>query len=145
MAATELVGDAQQIVHSTYEWLQILSLGALAGAIGQGGRTAIGIKKLNDAATGDISVGDLIVISRMVVSFLIGTVAGALASYTMIIDIAHVSSQQIFALVAAGYAGTDVIEGLINRSTGSADAPAGSAAVGVGDSAPEAGAAGAVG
>ncbi|MGN7998677.1 hypothetical protein [Sphingomonas sp. 22176] len=99
-------------------WFQLLTLGGLAGAMGQAIRVIVGIKKLNDqASNANLSLAAMIVPSQLVVSLLIGFVAGALASSQLISDLAHISSQQIFALSAAGYAGADFIEGFMTRVT----------------------------
>lgn len=105
-----------QAVWSTFDWFQIIGLGAVAGGIGQGIRTIVGLKKLGDTASGTTSsVADLIQPSRLIVSMLIGAVAGALAATTIIKDVLHVSAEQFFGLAAAGYAGADFIEGFVNR------------------------------
>lgn len=106
-------------------WFQLLTLGGLAGAMGQAIRVIVGIKKLNDqASNANLSLAAMIVPSQLVVSLLIGFVAGALASSQLISDLAHISSQQIFALSAAGYAGADFIEGFMTRVTPATAAPA---------------------
>ncbi len=43
-----------QAVWTTFDWFQVVGLGALAGAIGQGIRTIVGMKKLNDTPIGFI-------------------------------------------------------------------------------------------
>ena len=99
-------------------WLQIIGLGGAMGALGQGIRAIVGIKKLNDAASGTTaSTGDLIQPSRIWISFGIGFIAGALAAVSLITDLAHVSAQQIFMLMAAGYSGADFVEGFMSRET----------------------------
>ncbi|MFA6114426.1 MAG: hypothetical protein WC729_10545 [Sphingomonas sp.] len=97
-------------------WLQVIGLGGAMGALGQGIRAIVGIKKLNDAANGTpASTSDLIEPSRIWISFGIGFIAGALAAVSLITDLAHVSSQQIFMLMAAGYSGADFVEGFMSR------------------------------
>lgn len=115
------------------QWLQLLGLGGLAGALGQGARTIVGLKKTNDAASAaNRNTSDLIVVNRLVISLAIGFIAGALAAIGIINDLGNVTSQQIFALTAAGYAGADFIEGLISRVQGTTEAAPGQEAVGVG-------------
>jgi hypothetical protein len=101
------------------QWLQILSLGALMGAIGQVVRMVVGLKKLSDAASdASKSVADCIEPSRMVVSLVLGATAGALAS----IGIGATASEgQLFTLAAAGYSGADLIEGFASRVSGAKD------------------------
>ncbi len=77
---------------SVFDWLQIICLGGLMGAIGQGARTVIGLKKVNDAAASSaVSASDLFTASRILVSFAIGFIAGAVAAITIIKSIANVS------------------------------------------------------
>lgn len=134
------------VTHSVLEWLQILLLGGLIGALGQAARTIVGLKKVSDAASsqvaplsgssglsGDpnVSAGagsggpyhattpsDLIVASRLVVSLAIGFVVGALSSIVYITDLTDVSAEVVFAVAAAGYAGADFIEGFMTRAVG---------------------------
>jgi hypothetical protein len=122
------------IVHlQAYDWLQLLGLGGFIGALGQGVRTIVGLKKLNDAASGSsLSIGDMIAPARLFVSLAVGFIAGALAAVGLIKNLADISSEQIFALAAAGYAGADFIEGFVSRTSATTQAPAGQEAVGVG-------------
>jgi hypothetical protein len=116
-----------------FQWLQLLGLGGMAGALGQGARTIIGLKKLSDAAnSANVPTGDLVAVHKLVISLAIGFVAGALASIGIIENPRVVTAQQIFALAAAGYAGADFIEGLISRVSGTTQAKPGQEAVGVG-------------
>ncbi|HEX8241498.1 MAG TPA: hypothetical protein VF574_17310 [Allosphingosinicella sp.] len=117
---------------SVLEWLQIIALGGVMGAVGQGVRTIVGFKKLNDAASGQtVSVPDLISAERLFVPLAIGFIAGALAGASTIVDIKKVSGQQMLALVAAGYSAADFIEGFMSRISPSADVAAGERGVGV--------------
>jgi hypothetical protein len=54
---------------------------------------------------------------RLLISFGIGGVAGALAAITLIPE-GQASKEQLFGIAAAGYAGTDFIEGFITRLSG---------------------------
>lgn len=99
------------------EWLQIVGLGALLGAIGQGARTVVGLKKVNDAASeANGSVRDMIETSRLLVSLAIGAIAGALAAISTVENVAGIGTQQIVALIGAGYAGADFVEGFMARA-----------------------------
>lgn len=99
-------------------WIQLLALGGLAGAMGQAIRVIVGIKKLNDqASAANTSLAAMIVPTQLVVSLLIGFIAGALAAAQLIQNIAQISATQIFTLAAAGYAGADFIEGFMSRFT----------------------------
>ncbi|SDB16581.1 hypothetical protein [Bauldia litoralis] len=99
-------------------WIQVLVLGGLAGAVGQVARTAVGLKKVNDVAVAeDVNPQHLIIASRLFISLTIGFVAGALVALAMGIDPANIATEEILGLAAAGYAGTDAIEGMIGRIT----------------------------
>jgi hypothetical protein len=123
------MGEPNMTQFDAVAWFQLLTLGGLAGAMGQAIRVIVGIKKLNDQASDtNTSLAAMIVPTQLVVSLLIGFIAGALASSQLISDLAHISSQQIFALSAAGYAGADFIEGFMTRITPNLPAPAPTAA-----------------
>ncbi|MEP0129990.1 MULTISPECIES: hypothetical protein [Alphaproteobacteria] len=99
-------------------WIQVLVLGGLAGAVGQVARTVVGLKKVNDIAVAeDVNPQHLIIASRLFISLTIGFVAGALVALAMGIDPANIATEEILGLAAAGYAGTDAIEGMIGRIT----------------------------
>jgi hypothetical protein len=100
-------------------WLQIVLLGIILGAVGQGARTIVGLKKLNDYTDDGTPMSALVDWLRLLISFGIGGVAGAFAAITLITDIAKVPPEQLFAIAAAGYAGADFIEGFITRISGS--------------------------
>ncbi|HEV7407981.1 MAG TPA: hypothetical protein VGO01_05815 [Bradyrhizobium sp.] len=104
---------------SAVQWLQIVALGILLGAVGQGARTIVGIKKLNDYADESTPARAMIDGIRMFISFGIGGVAGAFAAISIIKDLANVPPEQLFAIAAAGYAGADFIEGFISRISSS--------------------------
>lgn len=103
-------------------WLQILALGGIAGAMGQGTRVLVGIKKLQDAAstTPGSTAADKFQPGRLVVSLLIGFIAGGVAAMTILRPDGAVTPQVILGIAAAGYAGTDFIEGFVRRIDGSA-------------------------
>lgn len=100
-------------------WLGILVAGIILGALGQGARTIIGLKKLNDYADSSSAVFDGV---RLLISFAIGGVTGAFAAITMLPDTGQVSKEQLLGIAAAGYAGTDFIEGFISQLSGGASA-----------------------
>jgi hypothetical protein len=99
-------------------WLEIVALGIILGALGQGARTIVGLKKLNDYANDTNPWSALIDGMRLLISFGIGSVAGAFAAITLITDLTKVLPEQLFAIAAAGYAGSDFIEGFITRISG---------------------------
>jgi hypothetical protein len=101
------------------QWLEIAVLGIIFGALGQGARAIVGIKKLNDYADENNPSATLIDGVRLFISFGIGAVAGAFAAVTLIADLTKpVLLEQLFAIAAAGYAGSDFIEGFITRISG---------------------------
>lgn len=93
-------------------------LGGTLGVLGQGVRTITGLKKVYDEAAADNQTfAQQFVPSLFVMSLFVGFVAGALA---MVVsrggDGSWVPSKQaIFALIAAGYSGTDFIEGFMKK------------------------------
>ena len=100
--------------------IEKILLGGLLGLLGQGIRMAIGLKKLSDANAQKDNKEDLNG-GRLMVSLFIGFVAGAL--YVLVNgfdnkpDVAngeYIGNQFVFTVIAAGYAGSDFIEGLFN-------------------------------
>lgn len=120
-------------------WFQLLAFGAFVGAGGQAARMIVGLKKLSDAASAASSAGnsttlsDLIIPSQLVISLMIGAIAGGIAAATtMTPESLMLSGQQVAGLAAAGYAGADFIEGFMQKSKADPGAPAGQEAVGTG-------------
>jgi hypothetical protein len=102
------------------QWLEIAALGIIFGALGQGARTIVGIKKLNDYADDAGPSAALLDGMRLLISFGIGGVAGAFAAVTLITDFSKaIQLEQLFTIAAAGYAGSDFIEGFMSRISGS--------------------------
>ena len=111
-----------------YEWINIIVLGALLGAAGQGARGIVGWKKISDEAQQlQTHPSKIFRPSRMVVSIVVGAVAGMLAAVSLIDDpVAYQKNlspdqfkQFVLVLVGIGYAGTDFIEGFVrNRYAG---------------------------
>jgi soluble lytic murein transglycosylase-like protein len=95
-----------------------LLLAGLMGALGQGIRAIIGLKQLADQnANMPPGSGDVFQAARLAVSLMIGFMAGALSGLALLDQLIQVSStnhQILFGLIAAGYAGTDAIEGFIS-------------------------------
>jgi soluble lytic murein transglycosylase-like protein len=93
--------------------LSALMIGGLMGMIGQSARAAIGLKKMNDMAQSqNLSWQDVFVTSRLVISLIIGFLAGAIAAITLGLDTLATAAphDMLIKLAAAGYAGTDAIE-----------------------------------
>jgi hypothetical protein len=93
------------------EWMQVLGFGALLGAAGQVIRAVAGMKKLNDDPTGKFSA------SVMVVSVLIGAVAGLLGAISLGVNPKEsIPAEKLIALLGIGYAGADFIEAFMAKS-----------------------------
>ena len=103
------------------DWIVLLLLGGLLGMLGQGVRVVGGLKKVHDQASQQgKQFGDLFELSSLVISLLIGFIAGALAVLVLGAtqsDAKPVSfdPKTLFALLAAGYAGTDFIEAFMKK------------------------------
>ncbi|PZR23083.1 MAG: hypothetical protein DI539_03940 [Flavobacterium psychrophilum] len=100
--------------------IEKILLGGLLGLLGQGIRMAIGLKKLSDTNAQRDSKEELNT-GRLMVSLFIGFVAGAL--YVLVNGFSnqpdvengeYIGNQFVFTVIAAGYAGSDFIEGLFN-------------------------------
>ncbi len=115
------MADAATTTFEAYQWLQLLGLGASGGALGQGVRTVVGLKKVNDAAAA--GGGDSITATRLATSLALGAIAGAFAALQLLRPDQKFGVTQIFTIAAAGYAGADFIEGFVQRVTGAVQAP----------------------
>jgi hypothetical protein len=103
-------------------YIGVVLLGGLMGIIGQGVRTIVGMKKLADQADAQATGQyDLFLAPRLFVSLFIGFIAGAAAALlTLNVDDLKLSATVLMGLAAAGYTGTDFIEGIASRFTGAA-------------------------
>jgi hypothetical protein len=103
-------------------------LGAILGITGQGIRVIVGIKKENDKAEEEAKAAGKKVVrlyeslnnKRLLISLLIGLVAGILSYLFLLPEGEHEftitpTKANVLAMIASGYAGTDFIEGFINR------------------------------
>lgn len=112
--------NSTPIQNTPFNILVIVLLGAILGMVGQGLRVIVGLKKVGDAAAGTNSKGkDLFDLQRLVISlfiaFAIGAIAGVLASLESI-NLREFPMATVMAIIAAGYAGTDFIEGFIRKN-----------------------------
>lgn len=105
--------DANGIT-TAVQWLELVTLGGVAGALGQGVRMAVGLKKLNDQAATSTQP-EPFQASRLATSLFVGFTAGAVAAISTVANVDNVSLQQFVALAGAGYSGADVVEGLVSR------------------------------
>lgn len=101
------------------ELLQLIAIGAIAGAFGQGLRVTVGIKKAGDEAAveGTTLSAKGLDVSRLTISIFIGTIAGGIGIFTITGFSegpgSKISAEMFFGVVGIGYAGTDFIEGFI--------------------------------
>jgi hypothetical protein len=96
----------------------VLLAGGLMGAIGQGMRSAMGLKKLRDkSGSSDAQFSQEFSASRFLTSIFIGATVGALTAFLISDEQMKLvlTKQVLIALMAAGYAGTDTIEGLASK------------------------------
>jgi hypothetical protein len=108
---------------TTQQLLLQLLLGGLLGITGQGIRIIIGLKKLNDEAQAkQVSMKQLTDNTRLRTSIFIGFVAGILAMLSLTGFTEELSAatkplkEIIMGIIAAGYAGTDFIEGFMKNN-----------------------------
>jgi len=97
--------------------IQGLGLGAILGATGQGIRVIVGLKKAAESAqaTGS-SLKQVFNGARLLVSLLIGAIAGVLAALPFISQAETITYQTLIALLGGGYAGADFIEGFMRKA-----------------------------
>jgi hypothetical protein len=95
-------------------WISILALGGLAGIVGQGIRTIVGLKKASDAAAiRRQKFTETIEPARLVISLLVAALAGAMAAIITLTPGAPISRIALMGLAAAGYSGADFVEGFM--------------------------------
>lgn len=114
--------------YSPAEWLQIILLAMILGIVGQLLRAVVGLSKASaKLASGDPSAGfrsaELLV--SLLISMAVGAVAGVLAAVSAG---KWEGGEMITAFIAAGYAGTDFIEGWMKRSGTGTTTPGGGGA-----------------
>ena len=99
------------------ELVMKLVLGGILGMVGQGLRAISGLKKVHDSATqSQKDFSALFQPSQLVVSLLIGFIAGVLAVLTIEMPEDGVDKSTLFLLLGAGYAGTDFIEAFMRKN-----------------------------
>ena len=101
--------------------LSALLLAGLMGMVGQGARTVVGLKKLHDFnATQPPDQASTFLASRLVISLIIGFIAGVLAALAISLDkltgAPGANVEVLLGLAAAGYAGADFIEGFMSKT-----------------------------
>lgn len=100
--------------------VMLVLLGGLLGTLGQGIRIAIGVKKAIEKAANDgKSFKEIFEARFMLVSLFIGFVSGGLAVILLDGNGADapgaLSREFLLGIVAAGYVGTDFIEGIMKK------------------------------
>ena len=96
------------------QWLPVLTLGALLGAVGQVIRTIAGLKKLKDDPNARFDP------MQLMMSVIMGAAAGVVAMVTLGVSdsaSATMTAQDIITVIASGYTGADFIEAFITKST----------------------------
>ncbi|HVP07573.1 MAG TPA: hypothetical protein VMS71_06990 [Candidatus Acidoferrum sp.] len=100
------------------QWMQTILFGGILGMLGQGIRVIVGLKKVNDQASqARRAFGELFETSSLLVSLLIGFVAGSLAVIGISSGDTGVKpdKQMVLTLLGAGYAGADFVEGFVKK------------------------------
>lgn len=99
-------------------FLNAALLGGLLGAVGQGLRAIIGLKKARAVAVQEgRGFAETFEPGGLMLSLAIGFVAGVLGLLSLDLgDGTRIAMQQVVTLIAIGYAGTDFIEGFMQRT-----------------------------
>ena len=99
---------------SAFEWLTYLLLAFALGTAGQLVRVAVGFKKMHDKnlATNTKTTFDS---KKFWTSIVLGAMAGLVTAVVKWQGNSQIDPDFIFTLMAAGYAGSDIIEGLIEN------------------------------
>ncbi|WP_028526296.1 hypothetical protein [Runella limosa] len=95
-----------------------LLLGGLLGATGQGIRAVMGVRKYREEAAAGVAVNEFSQ-GRLLSSIAIGFIAGVLATIPLLDDFTKEpqwTEKMVLALIAAGYAGVDFIEGFLKNN-----------------------------
>lgn len=113
-------GSTAVTTMSAEELLGTLILAGFLGMVGQGARAIVGLKKMNDEAQASgASAQDLFIASRLVVSLIVGFIAGVIAAFCLgiskLLSIKDDDTQLMLGIAAAGYAGTDFIEAFARK------------------------------
>lgn len=101
------------------DMLALILLGAILGMVGQGLRIAVGLKKVNEQAQlSNKPMTEIFDIKKMLLSLLCAGVIGTISGVLIAIDYIGkpLDKATVIAIIAAGYAGTDFIEGFISKN-----------------------------
>lgn len=101
---------------TAHDWIMQFLVGGMFGALGQGLRVVVGLKKLNDTALQQRRpFGEVFNPSTLVVSLVIGFIAGVLGILTSNVDLQAITRENVVLLIGIGYAGADFIEGFVRK------------------------------
>jgi len=108
------IGD---IVNNIGKVIEIILLGGLMGLFGQGIRAVVGLKTMVDEANQKgVSQNELFDAARLLISLVIGFLAGIAATLALGFDkFDTIQMSLLLGIAAAGYSGTDFIEGFISQ------------------------------
>jgi hypothetical protein len=101
------------------EMLAILIIGAFLGMVGQGFRVIVGLKKLNDISANKAEFDAQFDPKQLMISLLYAMAIGALTGVIVILNgglTSYTDAKSLIAIIAAGYAGTDLIEGFVTKN-----------------------------
>jgi hypothetical protein len=108
---------------SPVDWISYLALALMLGVAGQLARVAMGLKKLHDKNVSDGGKTSFDP-KKFWISIALGGLAGMLAGLVAWDESTRLLQREtLLSLMAAGYAGSDLLEGLIERWTKTASAP----------------------
>lgn len=107
------------MVMSAQDWILVILVGGLLGAVGQGIRVIVGLKKLYDSSLQEgKAFSDNFNGPSLLFSLLIGFVAGVLGILSLSkVTATQIQMEQVLTLLGIGYAGADFIEGFIKKNT----------------------------
>lgn len=95
-----------------YGALTYVVLGSFLGAVGQGARAIIGIKKeFETASLSQKEWKDWFDLKELMLSLMIGAIAGSFGAVLLLGS--AIDREFLLTLIAAGYAGADFIEGFM--------------------------------
>jgi putative chitinase len=99
--------------------LVALLVSGVMGMIGQGIRAIVGLKGVADSASDPNVPTEIFSAARLLTSLMIGFIAGAAAGLALGLDkvaaVTTTDTKTLLGLCAAGYSGTDFIEGFMAR------------------------------
>jgi H+/Cl- antiporter ClcA len=101
-----------------WQALSYVLLGITLGVIGQLIRVGVGVKKKYDEAEStEKKFNEVFEKDRMFISIVIAVIVGAIAGALGIIEYADedITREMLITVISFGYAGTDFIEGLLER------------------------------